>query len=84
MKKITALLFISTLSLNAFSEENTSKVKYKSGKDIDFESLLIEGQNRRPEISVVTGNVGGDDNGLVKLREDFIDQMADDAGESVE
>jgi hypothetical protein len=56
-------------------------VRYKGGKDVDFEALLINGQLQRPEISVVTGDSGADGNGLLRLREDFIDQLAADAGE---
>ena len=59
------------------------KVRYSKSKKLDFESLLIEGQLKRPEISVVTGNSGGDDSGLLRLREDFSDQMAMEAGEEI-
>jgi hypothetical protein len=59
-------------------------VKYKSGKKLDFEALLIEGENKKAEISVVTGNMGGDDLGLLKLREDFKDLNTHDSGEVIE
>lgn len=57
------------------------QVRYKGGKEVDFEALLINGQLQRPEISVVTGDSGTDGNGLLRLREDFVDQLAADAGE---
>lgn len=60
------------------------KVKYKSGGRIDFESLLIEGERKKPEMAVVTGNIGEKDSGLLKFRKDFLDVMADDFGEAVE
>ena len=59
------------------------KPKYREGKKIDFESLLIEGQKKKPDYAVVTGNLGEKDLGLLKLREDFIDKMTDDIGEEV-
>lgn len=82
------------MSLNLFAAPNPvkvdvakdkeqPKVRYSKGKKLDFESLLIEGQLKRPEISVVTGNSGDDDSGLLRLREDFADQMAVEAGEMI-
>lgn len=60
-----------------------ASVRYKKGKDIDFEELLIQGQWKRPDIAVVTGNEGKDTNGLLKLREHFTDRISVDFGESV-
>ena len=59
------------------------KVRYTRGQKLEFESLLIEGQLKRPEMSVVTGNAGGEDDGLLKLREHFVDQIAMEAGEAI-
>ncbi len=59
----------------------------EEGKDvrqIQFESLLIQGQVQRPDISIVTGDAGGDLDGLIRLRQDFTDLMAADAGESIQ
>lgn len=64
--------------------EKKGKVKYKSSGRIDFESLLIEGERKKPEMAVVTGNIGEKDSGLLKFRKDFLDVMADDFGEAVE
>lgn len=60
-----------------------AKVKYKSSGRIDFESLLIEGERKKPEMAVVTGNIGEKDSGLLKFRKDFLDVMADDFGEAI-
>ncbi len=59
------------------------QVKYRSGSTVDFESLLIQGQIKRPEMSVVTGNVREGDSGLLRLRENFLDEVAIQAGEQV-
>lgn len=81
MKLLIPLLF---LSLSAYGAEAGKKnIRYKSGGRIDFESLLIEGESKKPEISVVTGNIGEKDTGLLKFRKDFTDMMARDFGEKV-
>ena len=84
-----ATFLFSTLAFAANSEEikeatKTTKVKYKESGRIDFESLLIEGERKKPELSVVTGNIGEKDNGLMIFRKDFGDMMANDFGEVVE
>jgi len=58
-------------------------VRYKSGKDLNFEELLINGQIQRPEISVVTGNTQQGTDGLLRLRENFLDRVSIDYGEEV-
>ena len=82
MRNQLVLLSLLSLSFSAFSAE-TSKVTYKKGKKIDFESLLIEGENKKPDMSIVTGNIGEKDLGLLKHRKDFVDFMANDAGEII-
>lgn len=59
-------------------------VKYKSGKELNFEQLVIEGQLQRPELSVVTGDSDENGNGLLKLRENFVDRMAESAGQEAQ
>ena len=88
MKSITRMILItvfafSTLSSFAEDTKNKAKVKYKAASRIDFESLLIEGERKKPEMAVVTGNIGEKDTGLLKFRKDFLDVMADDFGEGV-
>jgi hypothetical protein len=57
--------------------------KYKSSGKIDFEELLVQGALKRPELSVVAGNAAEGDDGLLRLRENFVDQMAIDFAEEV-
>lgn len=88
------IIFITLLtSLGAFAsdlpeakkeETKTGKITYKGTGRIDFESLLIEGERKKPELSVVTGNIGEEDNGLMVMRKDFGDMMANDFGEVIE
>jgi len=85
MKK-KRLYFSLLLILNSFflkAENSARKVKYKAATRIDFESLLIEGERKRPEMAVVTGNLGEKDSGLLKFREDFVDLLANDFEEVV-
>jgi hypothetical protein len=63
--------------------ETAAQVKFKAGKDLNFEEMLILGRLKRPEISVVTGDAGSGTDGLLKLRENFLDRMSIDAGEEV-
>jgi len=86
-------LMLSSLAFAAPVEETkevskevskTTKIKYKEAGRIDFESLLIEGERKKPELSVVTGNIGEKDNGLMVMRKDFGDMMANDFGEVIE
>jgi hypothetical protein len=73
------------LTATAFSvqAEEAKSVKYREGKKIDFETLLIEGEGKKPELSIITGNSGEKDLGLLKLRENFTDFIADDVGEEI-
>ncbi len=84
---IRVLTFILALSFSNLSFAKSSaekkKVKYKKGKRIDFESLLVEGENKKPDMSVVTGNIGEKDLGLLKHRKNFVDYMANNAGEKI-
>ena len=64
--------------------EKEPVVKYKAGKDLNFEQLIIEGQLKRPELSVVTGDSDENGNGLLRLRENFVDRMAEAAGEEAQ
>jgi len=79
---VLSLLTYFSLGQEAHSEENKT-VKYRQSGRIDFESLLIEGQKKKADYSVVTGNLGEKDLGLLKLRDDFNDLMANDLGEDV-
>lgn len=85
MKKILILISFIIVSAASFAapKSEKTKVRYKKGGRIDFESLLIEGERKKPEMSVVTGNIGEKDTGLLKFRKDFNDMMAKDFGEKV-
>lgn len=98
IKNIFSICFIFAFSFNLVAQVEVAdalkdqtkeipkgtKVKYKDAGRIDFESLLIEGERKKPEFSVVTGNIGEKDNGLMIYRADFSDMMANDFGEIIE
>jgi hypothetical protein len=62
--------------------ESVTAVKYRSGKEIRFDELLIQGQMKRAEMSVVTGDSDPASDGLLRLRDQFLDHAALDLGES--
>lgn len=78
MKSI--FIALSLISLSAFAED----AENKDLKNIQFESLLIQGQVQRPDIDIVTGDAGGEMDGLLRLRENFTDLMAMDQGEEIQ
>ncbi len=73
-----------TILFSNLSYADKSNVKYKSGKRIDFQSLLIEGEKKKADYSVVTGNLGEDDFGLLKLKKNFVKEMKFDAKEKIQ
>lgn len=81
---IVCLTLLLLFAFEAGAKEKNKKPRFREGKKIDFESLLIEGQKKKADYSVVTGNLGESDFGLLKLRENFTDTMADDIGEEVQ
>ncbi len=82
MTSILASLLIAAVVIAADEPQNAkSGIRYKSGKEVNFEELLIQGQIRRPEIAVVTGDTDNRTDGLLRLREDFLDRVAEDQGE---
>lgn len=90
MKSVYVLALLMAFSSASFAAESTpppaeaqSKVRYRKAKDVDFEALLLQGQIQRPDISVVTGDANGGTDGLLRLRENFLDRVAIDAGEEI-
>lgn len=63
--------------------ETPKNIKYKSSGDVNFEEMLIQGQIKRPELSVVTGNTSKGSDGLLRLRDHFIDRIQMDGGEEL-
>ena len=78
--KVVSLLLLTRLTQNVMANE-VKKPKYKSGKRIDFKALLIEGEKKKADFSVVTGNIGEQDFGLLKMKEDFYSEMKTDIKE---
>lgn len=67
------------------SSGNKNKgIQYKKAKKVGFESLLIQGERKRADILVVTGDADDDLAGLLRLRENFLDHQAKDFGEVAE
>jgi hypothetical protein len=68
------------VSAEVIRDENL-KIKYKKGRDVDFEALLIEGQKRSEEISYIGGDLGVLDKSLLKnVKDNFITEMQIEGG----
>ena len=82
---ILAMLGLCTVSLRAEETVETTAakpaLKYKGQQELNFEQLIIDGQLRRPDLSVVTGSSGNGSFGLLRVRGDFKDQLSIEAGE---
>ena len=81
MMKSAAIIGFAMGVMIGTGQDVRAEVQYKAGKDVNFEEMLIQGQLKRPEISVVTGNVKQGADGLLRLRENFLDRMSSDNGE---
>lgn len=85
MKWVLILSLGLGVSVWAVEEPTAPKpnVRYRKAKDVNFEQLLVSGQLRNKEIAVVTGDAQDGTDGLLRLRENFLDRVAADAGEEV-
>ena len=59
------------------------RVRYKKSKKMDFSSQTVEGNLQRHETSLITASENLTSNGILRLRENFMDKYAADAGEVV-
>lgn len=75
-------MIILSLSQLTFAAE-AEKIKYRETGRIDFESILVEGEKKKPEMAVVTGNVGEKDEGVMIMRSDFNESIAAELGVSI-
>lgn len=81
-KKLPIILSLLLVSSPLMAEEKKN-IKYRKSGKIDFESLLIQGEKKRAEILVVTGDASDDLDGLLRLRENFHDHQTLDFGEEI-
>ena len=59
------------------------RVRYTKSKKLDFNSQTVEGVLQRPETALITASESLSTNGILRLREDFLDKYAADIGEPV-
>lgn len=82
---MVAMCFSVALFAAPKTEEAASpKIRYKAGKDLNFDELLVQGEVKRPEVSVVTAEEDQGTNALLRLRKNFNDRIVVDFGEAVE
>ena len=80
----TSLFAAPTNTAGTESPDKNAKVRYRKAKDVNLDELLIQGQLQRGEIAVVTGDAEDGTDGLLRLRENFLDRVASDAGEEIQ
>ena len=59
------------------------RVHYTKSKKLDFNNQTVEGNLQRPETALITASENLSTNGILRLREDFLDKFAADIGEQV-
>ena len=87
-----AVSSISMYSQKSLAEDATAptqivtpkKIKYRSGKTVNLDQKDIDGKLRRPDMSVITGAEQKADDGILRLRTDFMDRIAVAAGGEVQ
>ena len=55
-------------------------MSYKKGKDLSFDSQVVEGNVYRPELSVVTGDTELGGTGVLRLRTELKDHISLEMG----
>ncbi len=81
--KLVWIGLVFSLAAFAADDQGASNFRYRSGKTVELDLSQVQGDLRRPEISVVTGDEKEKDNGLLRLRQDFNDRIAIDCGEEM-
>lgn len=77
-------LFLAVTAFSAPEEEPKQKVRYRSAAEINFDSLELHGGVARPDLAVVTGDTHDWENGLLRMRENFLDKLAKDSAEEIQ
>lgn len=65
------------------NDKKPNKIKYKQGKNHNFDSQVVEGQIYRPDLSVVTGDTDMSNMGVLRLRYNFADHLSLEVGEEI-
>ena len=80
MNSVTKLLIVSMLSVVSFSNtafaQDDRKVVYKKKTEIDFEGLDVSGELVKPSGALLLDRKRASFNPLIKLRQDFNEEMA--------
>lgn len=63
--------------------EINAKIRYRAPEEMNTSKSVVEGQLRRPELSVVTGDAIATRKGLLRLRTGFADRAVHESGGSI-
>lgn len=88
MRKMMLFILLTPAVVSAEGEtkkptEEKARVRYRSSQDVSFDKLLIEGDMKRPELHIITGETQQGTDGLLRLRDNFTDHLSMDLGENV-
>ncbi|MFT5582803.1 MAG: hypothetical protein ACI9VR_000379 [Cognaticolwellia sp.] len=77
LRRLFALLLATSfIATPAFAqEEEERKIEYKSRTEIDFEGVEVDGELVKPTGALLLDRKRADFNPLIKLREDFNEEM---------
>ncbi|MEQ1877916.1 MAG: hypothetical protein ABL958_14840 [Bdellovibrionia bacterium] len=83
MNKLILTALVILVAGIAQAAPEATKTKYTKGKKQEnFDAQVVEGSIYRPDLSVVTGDTSLGGFGTLKLRDDFVDHVANEnAGE---
>jgi len=75
---LTALAAMMFLALPALAQDDTNRqVKYKERTEIDFEGVDVQGELVKPQGQLLLDRRKASFNPLIRLREDFNQEMKD-------
>ena len=76
-RRISALLLVSSLFATPAlaQDDDGQKIEYKSRTEIDFEGVEVDGELVKPTGALLLDRKRADFNPLIKLREDFNEEM---------
>ncbi|MED5370338.1 MAG: hypothetical protein VX899_04930 [Myxococcota bacterium] len=75
-RRVSALVLVSSLFASpALAQDDDTKIQYKAKTEIDFEGVEVDGELVKPTGALLLDRKRADFNPLIKLREDFDEEM---------
>lgn len=75
-RRLSALVLASSFFASpALAQDEDAKIQYKAKTEIDFEGVEVDGELVKPTGALLLDRKRADFNPLIKLREDFDEEM---------